>query len=83
VCDAVVSGLADGGCPGIAAFLLENLGGDGSRPLRFWPLEPGEPMPVGPVRLPPLALAVTPPLAVEPPLAPNDVLALLEPGSPA
>lgn len=86
-CDAEVSGLADGGCPGTAGFLLESLGGDGRRPLRAWPLPPalvpGEPMPVAVVRLPPLALAVTPLAAFEPPLAPKDVLALLGPCSPA
>lgn len=34
-CEGDVSGLADGGCPGITGPLLEDLGGDGNRPLRF------------------------------------------------
>lgn len=33
-CPVEVNGLAEGACPGTAGFLLENLGGDGSRPLR-------------------------------------------------
>lgn len=62
-------------------FLLD-LGGEGNLPLRTLPtLGPGEPTPVPVVRLPELALAVTPALPTEAPLAPKEFRVLFGPPS--